>query len=517
MATPGSPTTQVGYSWHPVERLSEADRQIDLADIRPLYDTWRAAKKRLKDANGEALRAFTDRLVRSQSIETGILERIYDLDRGTTEALVTHGFLEDLVARSSTNIEPAALIEILRDHEAAIRLVMDCVANNRTLTKGFIHELHSIITRHQLTTDAIDQFGQRRQIPLQRGMFKEFPNNPVREDGSLHEYAPPIHVDSEMENILRWFLEYTASEDPILLSAWLHHRFTQIHPYQDGNGRLARTLSTLVLLKSDLLPVVIDRDSRTDYVKALEAADAGDLAPLVTQFANLEKRAILQALSVETERPTEPNRSVLRQVIASLESKLQKRWLEKDEQLRKVNIVARSLRDRAESSIQASLKILEQTLAPIGESHVDVTLGGPDKGNQHWYKFEVVQSAKSSGKTSRGNQSEIPQPPAVWVNFEEDHYFVKGTIRVRELRLGFVTSLHHVGRELSGVMEATAFAWLESFENPGDHALPKQFFVSSLEPFVIAWKTNASQVIPLFDEWLDRAMAIAFKEFGDRI
>jgi len=517
MATPDSKTAQVGYSWHPIERLSDADRRIDLADIRPLYDTWRAAKKRLKDANGEALRAFTDRLVRSLSIETGILERIYDLDRGTTEALVTHGFIEDLVARSSTNIEPAALIEILRDQEAAIRLVMDCVANNRELTKGFIHELHSMIARHQTTTDAVDQFGQRRRIPLRRGIFKEFPNNPVREDGSVHEYAPPVHVDSEMENLLRWYSECSASEDPILLSAWLHHRFTQIHPYQDGNGRLARTLSTLVLLKSDLLPVVVDRDSRTDYIKALETADAGDLGPLVMQFANLEKRAILQALSVETERPIELDRSVSKQVIASLKSKLQKRWLEKDEQLRKVNNVARSLRDRAETTIQSALKVLEQTLEPIGEAHVDVTLGGPDKGNQHWYKFEVIQSARSSGNAPRVSQGDIPQAPGVWVNFEEDHYFVKATIRVRDLRLGFVMSLHHVGRDLSGVMEATAFGWLESSENAGDHALPKQFFVSSVEPFVIAWNTSTLRVTSLFDEWLDRAMAIAFKEFGDRI
>src|SRR5712692_4413190 len=144
MATPDSKTAQVGYSWHPIERLSDADRRIDLADIRPLYDTWRAAKKRLKDANGEAPRMFTDRLVRSLSIETGILERIYDVDRGTTEALVEYGFLEEYVQRNSTNLEPAALIEILRDHEAAIRLVMDCVGNNRALTKGLIHELHSI-------------------------------------------------------------------------------------------------------------------------------------------------------------------------------------------------------------------------------------------------------------------------------------------------------------------------------------------------------------------------------------
>jgi fido (protein-threonine AMPylation protein) len=516
MPTSNEPTTSVRYSWHPIERLAETDRRINLADIRPLYDTWRAAKKRLKDANGEALKSFTDRVVRSLSIETGIIERIYDLDRGTTEALVTQGFRENLVLRGSTNIEPAALIEILHDQEAAIRLVMDCIGSNRELTKGFVHELHSTITRHQSTTEAIDQFGQRIQIPLLRGHFKEFPNNPVRDDGAVHEYCPPIHVDSEMENLLQWFSEYARSEDPMLLSAWLHHRFTQIHPYQDGNGRMARALSTLVLLKSDLLPVVIDRDSRTDYLRALESGDGGDLAPLVTQFANIEKRAILQALSVETETEPDAKRSVSKAVIASLKTKLEKRFLARDGQLRKVNIVARSLRDRAENNVQSALKLLEHTLVPIGESHVDVTPGGPDRGNQHWYKFEVVQSERSSSgpHVSEGG---IPRPPSVWVNFEEDHYFVKGTIRLRDLRLGFVTSLHHVGRELSGVMEATAFAWLESYENAGDRALPKQFFVSSLEPFVIAWNTDVTQVTALFDEWLDSAMAIAFKEFGDRV
>jgi Fic family protein len=517
MATTDSSGRNVRYVWHPIEPLSDADRQIDLADIQPLYETWRAAKKRLKEANGEALRAFTDRLVRSLSIETGILERIYDVDRGTTEALITQGFREDLVARNSTNIEPAELIEILRDQEAAIGLVMDCVSNNRSLTKGFIHDLHSTITRHQPTTDAVDQFGRRIKIPLPRGKFKEFPNNPVRDDGSMHEYCPPIQVDSEMENLLRWFSEYSPSEDPILLTAWLHHRFTQIHPYQDGNGRVARVLGTLVLLKNDLLPVVVDRDTRARYVEVLESADGGDLEPLVTQFANLEKRAILQALSVETERPTDSNGSVSEQVIASLQSKLQRRGLDKNEQLRNVNIVARTLRERAATIIGAKLRILERTLGPVGEPDTKITLGGPDKENAHWYKFEVAQSAKSSGKSNSVNNGEIPQTPNVWVNFEEDHYFVRGTIRVRDLQLGFVMSLHHIGRELSGVMEATAFAWLESFENADDQALPKQFFVSSTEPFVVAWNTQVSNVEPLFDEWLDAALAIAFKEFGDRI
>jgi hypothetical protein len=78
--------------------------------------------------------------------------RVYGLSsRSAIEALVAHGFVEDLVSRSSTDIEPSRLIDILRDQEAAILLVMDCIAGNRPLSKGVIHELHAILTRHQDT------------------------------------------------------------------------------------------------------------------------------------------------------------------------------------------------------------------------------------------------------------------------------------------------------------------------------------------------------------------------------
>jgi hypothetical protein len=100
------------------------------------------------------------------------------------------------VTRSNTNIEPALLIDFLRDQEAAIKLVMDCVAKTRELTKGLIHELHAILTC-QDTTTTVNQFGMRMEIPLLKGKYKEQPNNPKRADGSMHEYCPPVHVDSE--------------------------------------------------------------------------------------------------------------------------------------------------------------------------------------------------------------------------------------------------------------------------------------------------------------------------------
>src|SRR5260370_354123 len=193
-STPRSaqPRGKIRHHWRPIEPLSSEDRSIDLGDIRHLYDAWHAARERIRKESPESLRKFTDRLIRSLSVETGIVERIYDLDRGTTEALITHGFLEDLVSRSSTNLDPSRLISILRDQESAIRLVIDCIASERELTKGVVHELHSILTAHQAMTVAVDQFGNRREIPLRHGPYKELENNPVREDGPIDENCPPI-------------------------------------------------------------------------------------------------------------------------------------------------------------------------------------------------------------------------------------------------------------------------------------------------------------------------------------
>ena len=490
------------YKWKQIEPLSAPDRAIDLAAIRPLYDSWRASKQRLLTSSEASLKRFTDRLVRRLSVETGILERLYDLDRGTTEALVAQGFLEDLVSRSSTDIEPSRLIDILRDQEGAVQLVMDCVGHSRELTKGLIHELHAILTQHQETTLAIDQFGNRREIPLLKGRFKQHPNNPKRPDGTMHEYAPPEHVDSEMERLLGWLAEY-GDDDPVIVAAWLHHRFTQIHPYQDGNGRVARALTTLVLLRADLLPLIIDRDLRVEYLTELEAADAGDLAPLASLFARLERASILQALSVDVDAEIARERTLTAAVIESLAAKLGRRRQAKEAELRKVNTVAVALRDRTRTALDQALNDLGKPLSTVGKPEIRLNEGGPDRANAHWYKFDVVKSANEAGK---------------FANFSEAHYFVKSSIRVERERLVFVVSFHHVGRELTGIMEATAFARLESFEDSEDREYVSQdFFLCSLEPFVFTYQTGEDEMAAAYARWLDAALAVAIKEYGDRL
>ena len=97
-----------------------------------------------------------------------------------------------------------------------------------------------------------------------------------------------------------WYGEYCAEPDvfhPLMVVAWLHHRFAQIHPFADGNGRVTRALVTWHLVQHDHLPIVVTRDDRGDYIDALETADDGNLGKMVNFTARLHRRLVMQALS----------------------------------------------------------------------------------------------------------------------------------------------------------------------------------------------------------------------------
>jgi hypothetical protein len=67
-------------------------------------------------------------------------------------------------------------------------------------------------------------------------------------------------------------------------------------------------------------------------------------------------------------------------------------------------------------------------------------------------------------------------------------------------------------------MEATAFSKLESYEDSEDReSVSERFSLCSVEPFVFTYKTKSNEIADTFDRWLDAALAIAFKEYGDRL
>ena len=350
----------------------------------------------------------------------------------------------------------------------------------------------------------MDQFGARFDARLDKGEFKKLPNNPTRPDGSVHQYCHPLQVDSEIDNLLYFYNEMQQDDyHPLLTGAWLHHAFTQIHPFQDGNGRVVRALLTWHLVKENYLPIVVSRDDRVRYIETLEQADGGDLNPFVDLIVQLEKRTILQALG---EPEPAAQHGVVDQVVDHIVEQLRRRNQERAAQLRSVNAVAEQLHNAAASKLSAQAAEMSRRLNDAGMSvqpHIEV--GGP--GNrEHWYKTEVVGTAKNALN---------------WANLTESRFFVRLSLdndlwdsyATRHPRLVFVISLHHVGRELSGIMEATAFALIEHYPDDPSDETPQPsspyFRDCTVNPFTFTWESDVASTADRFVQWMEQRLSIA--------
>ena len=81
---------------------------------------------------------------------------------------------------------------------------------------------------------------------------------------------------------------------PIETASFLHHKFVAIHPFSDGNGRVARLLTNLYLISRGFPPIVLKKEDRGKYYKYLRAADAGNLNP----FTNFITKSVDESLSL---------------------------------------------------------------------------------------------------------------------------------------------------------------------------------------------------------------------------
>jgi Fic family protein len=288
------------YRWQPIEDLPEDWRRLALSELAGLLAVWKKQVVRIKDS--PAYQEFQARLRREWAIETGIIEGLYDIDRGVTRTLIEQGLHASLISHGDANKPADEIIPILKDHEAVVEGLFDFIGQQRQLSTSYIKQIHQALTSHQERTKGIDALGRTIQIPLLRGDWKKRPNNPTREDGSIHEYCPPEQVASEMDRLIEMHLRHL-SEDvpPEIEAAWLHHRFTQIHPFQDGNGRVVRALASLVFLRAGGFPLVVHRDDRIVYIKSLEQADHSDLAPLIRLFCRIQKKSLMRFSSLQRE------------------------------------------------------------------------------------------------------------------------------------------------------------------------------------------------------------------------
>ena len=165
----------------------------------------------------------------------------------------------------------------LREHFEAINhkdalIFIEDLLKNGDLTELDIKQIHSLILKN------IDD--------KNRGKYRDIN---VLISGAKHIPPKNIDVPIEMEKLIKWYYNNKKEIHPVELASRLHIDFVKIHPFIDGNGRTARILLNLELIKNGYPFVVIEKGDRMEYYKSLDLAHTeGDYRP----FFNLINRCL---------------------------------------------------------------------------------------------------------------------------------------------------------------------------------------------------------------------------------
>ena len=169
------------------------------------------------------------------------------------------------------------------NHRTAIAYVESLVHDASPVTPFHVRQIHRLVLAQIDDVSA----GQYRQLP-------------VRIAGAAHTPPEPWEVVRLMTEWGEWLVERALDKHPVERAALAHHRLVAIHPFVDGNGRTARLVMNLLLMRDGYPPTIIMKANRRQYYRVLAQADAGQTTP----FANFVGRAVERSLTLYLEACT---------------------------------------------------------------------------------------------------------------------------------------------------------------------------------------------------------------------
>jgi len=237
-------------------------------------------EERRKTATPEDLNAAVEVAVRAAALDTGAIEGLYTTDRGFTMTVALQYLAwEQMIEERGTGVR-----ELFEAQLEAYELVLDAVTRKHPITEAWVRALHEKLCGPQKTYRVRTELGWQEQ-ELPKGQYKTLPNHVLLADGSFHAYAPVDRVPDEMYHLLEQIRtpEFETAH-PVLQASYLHYAFVVIHPFADGNGRVARALASVFFYRAESIPLVIFANQRPAYIDALALADRGDHGVVISFF-----------------------------------------------------------------------------------------------------------------------------------------------------------------------------------------------------------------------------------------
>lgn len=172
-------------------------------------------------------------------------------------------------------------------HNEAIDALVDLTRGDAPLTESFLRQLHELILRERYQVDAITPEGAPTRRWIEVGQYKTGQNHVQTVTGEIFRFAEPMDVPGKMHTLLQTINELQApsSAEVAFVAAKAHYDFVLIHPFDDGNGRMARLLMNLILIKYGFPPAIIKTQDKQQYFSALRQADGGQLDVFVEYIA----------------------------------------------------------------------------------------------------------------------------------------------------------------------------------------------------------------------------------------
>lgn len=159
------------------------------------------------------------------------------------------------------------------NHQSAIEYVQSLVSQKLPFTDAEIMKVHALVLQN-----------------IEKDYAGRFRTSGVRISGA--NFVPPnaLKVNSMVSELVDWV--NTEDIDIVVKSAIFHHRFVWIHPFFDGNGRSARLLFNLLLMKEGFPPAIILKNDRKKYYDALNAANNGNYGKILLLVMQAAERSL---------------------------------------------------------------------------------------------------------------------------------------------------------------------------------------------------------------------------------
>jgi Fic family protein len=184
----------------------------------------------------------------------------------------------------------------IRGHNEIVYYLLDIVREKREISEADIRNLHKIMLVEDSYVAAETEDGLATRKLIKVGEYKTETNYTITETGEKNYFASPQQVPARMYALINWYRKARLDSEvhPIVAAALFHYEFVAIHPFADGNGRMARWLMNLVLLQNYYPITVLKQEKRKFYYVTLQKANQGDF----TDFVEFVAEAVLNSLQI---------------------------------------------------------------------------------------------------------------------------------------------------------------------------------------------------------------------------